>query len=372
MAIALNNSIHYWSARIQNGPVGSFTRWWLAELKQLLPASWRERLQHAMRRVVLQLEPGQLRLGTEENRVIEWFETFSLEQDVPLQRQQLRGVLENQELKETPRFLLLDQGSILRKELVLPQAAESSLQQVLAFEMDRQTPFRAADVYYTWRPLGSDRNSGQIRVELFVIPRKSVDGMLELLAARGLAPGGVDVVADGASLGINLLPAEKRFKVINRRTRLNAGLAAAVLVLLLMVMVQSLNTRATRLEHLETAIADVQDEARRVQRLREQVAETGEAASFLTRRRAAAPLAVELLADVTRILPDDTYLDRLVMSQGTVLLQGKSRNAQQLIEVVNKSETFDNAEFRGSTRLDAATGLEIFEINADVITGSGS
>ncbi len=104
----------------------------------------------------------------------------------------------------------------------------------------------------------------------------------------------------------------------------------------------------------------------RVQRLREQVAETSEASSFLTRRRAEAPLAVELLADVTKTLPDDTYLDRLVINQDGVAMQGKSHNAQQLIEVINKSEVFDKAEFRGSTRLDHASGLEIFEVNAQV------
>ena len=357
---------------MRNGPAGSFLRWWLGELKKLLPASWRERLQHAMRRLTLELEAGQFRLGAEENHVIQWLESFSLEQDVPLLRQQLRSLLEKQDLLTAPRFLLLDQGRILRKELSLPKAAESNLQQVLAFEMDRQTPFRAADVYYTWRPLGGDKDPGQIRLELFVTPRKALDEKLETMSARGLAVSGVDIVVGGSTVGVNLLPPEKRFRSVNPRTRLNTGLAVAAVVLLVVVMVQSLNLRASRLEGLETAIAEVQDEARRVQRLREQVAETADAASFLTRRRAAAPLAVELLADVTEVLPDDTYLDRLVISGETVLLQGKSSNAQQLIEVVNKSESFDNAAFRGSTRLDAATGLEIFEINADVVTGGGS
>jgi len=117
---------------------------------------------------------------------------------------------------------------------------------------------------------------------------------------------------------------------------------------------------------LEYAIADVQDEARRVQRLREQVEETSEAASFLTRKRGESPMTVELLADVTRTLPDDTYLDRLVIGPEGVQMQGKSRNAQQLIEIVNKSDLLQEAAFRGSTRLDAATGLEVFEVGATV------
>ena len=321
---------------------------------------------------MLERDGNQLRLGVEENAVIEWIESFSLQQEAAVQRHQIHAVLERHELLEASRFLLLDETQVLRKELSLPAAAESNLQQVLAFEMDRQTPFRAADVYYTWKILGDGRESGQIRVELFVVPRKLVDPSLELLGIRGLAAAGVDVAEKGSTVGINLLPPDKRYRIISPQTRVNYALAAAAVVLLILVMAQSLQFRASRVRDLESAIAEVQDEAKRVQRLRQQVEETSEASSFLTRRRAESPMAIELLADVTKVLPDDTFLDRLVISQDGVLMQGKSHNAQQLIEVVNKSDSFDNAAFRGSTRLDAASGLEIFEINAEISSGGGS
>jgi len=366
MANVLNDKLQYWKNRIAGGPAAAFCRWWFFELKNALPANWQQRLQHAWRRVMLVLEADELRLGIEENQAIQWLEAFPRQQDLALQRREIHAVLEKHDLLEASRFLLLDRGQVLYKELSLPAAAESNLQQVLAFEMDRQTPFRAGDVYYTWKTARGDKESGQIQVELFVVPRKSIDASLEALSVRGLPAAGVDVVDNGHSLGINLLPPEKRVRTISPQTRLNFVLAGAALVLLIMVMAQSLQYRASRVNGLESAIADVQDEARRVQRLREQVQETSEAASFLTRRRAESPMAIELLADVTRVLPDDTFLDRLVINQDSVLMQGKSSNAQQLIELVNKSDSFDSAAFRGSTRLDAASGLEIFEINAQI------
>jgi hypothetical protein len=45
-------------------------------------------------------------------------------------------------------------------------------------------------------------------------------------------------------------------------------------------------------------------------------------------------------------------------------MQGKSGNAQQLIELVNRSEMFDAAAFQGSTRLDGPSGLEVFEVTS--------
>ena len=65
-------------------------------------------------------------------------------------------------------------------------------------------------------------------------------------------------------------------------------------------------------------------------------------------------------------MPDDTYLDRLRVWEGNIQLQGKSGNAQQLIEMVNASPLFSGTEFRGSTRLDSRTGKEIFDLRADL------
>ena len=132
-------------------------------------------------------------------------------------------------------------------------------------------------------------------------------------------------------------------------------------------MAQSLYLRKHQVEEIEAAIADVQGEAREVAQIRKQIEDASAAAGFLASRRAESPLAIELLADVTRLLPDDTYLDRLVIGATNVQMQGKSQNAQQLIEKVNESEMLDAAAFRGSTRLDARSGMEIFEVNARIV-----
>lgn len=369
MAITIKNKVQYWLARIQNGPVGEFFAWWGDELKQLLPESWQDRLRLATRRLNMQFTDSSLLLAVEDDDGIRQLQSISLEQDGVLLQKQVKTLLDQDDLQELPRFLLLDSKWVLHKELKLPVAAEANLHQVLSFEMDRQTPFRANEVYFDWRMLPAGNEVGEIRLNLLVAPRRLVDPLLEKLAARGLAPAGIDVEQSGLSAGVNLLPAERRLNPMHPRTRLNYGLAAAVVVLLIAVMVQSLAARAERVASLEEAIAEVQDEARRVQRLKEQVSDTSEAASFLTKRRSESPMAVEILAEVTTTLPDGTYLDRLVVGEGNVIMQGKSGNAQQLIELVNRSDMFDAAAFQGSTRLDTGTGLEVFEVNSKVSSG---
>ena len=366
MALALDNKLQEWRSRVQASQVNAYWRWWLRELKGVMPESWRERLQHAMRRVTLQVDEGSIVFGIEENNRIEPQDTFSLSQDSDLQKQQLRDLLARRELLEVPRVLMLESSAVLRKEVRLPLAAESNLRQVLRFEMDRQTPFRADDVYFDWRVLGHDKEAGQVRIELVVAPRAMIDTTCQTLAARGLGVSSVDVIEDNRSLGLNLLPPDRRIKVINQRVRVNQVLGVSAVVLLALVMILSLYLRAHQVSELELAIEDVRAEALRVQRIRDQINDTAESAGFLAQRRMASPMTVDVLADVTQTLPDDTYLDRLVVGQNTVQMQGKSRNAQQLIEQVNGSGLMGAAAFRGSTRLDARTGLEVFEINANI------
>jgi general secretion pathway protein L len=352
---------------LRTGPVGKFLRWWTSELSRAMPASWQQKLQHALRRVTLTVQDESLVVGVDENRSLHKLEVFSMAQAPSLQKQQVEDLLLENELQEAPRVLLLDLQSVLNRELKLPLATESNLAQVLTFEMDRQTPFKASDVYFDWQITGRDSESGHLRLRLFVIPRTEADRTVSAVTDRGFNLSGVDIVDGERALGLNLLPAERRFRTVNRKARLNLALGAAFVALLVLVMAQSLYLREHQVAELETAIAEVQGKARQVIDLKKQIEETSEAAGFLATRRAEAPLAIEVLADITEILPDDTYLDRLVISNSSVQLQGKSQNAQRLIELVNESALLEDAAFRGSTRLDARSGLEIFEVNAVIV-----
>jgi general secretion pathway protein L len=367
MAVAFQQNIRQLGRRLRSGPFGQFLRWWWNELLLAMPVRWRERLQKAMRRVTLMLEGGTLEVYVDENRSLRKLDVLKKTQDHLLQRQELDDLLNRNSLAEAPRFLLLDRGCALTKHLKLPLAAEPNLRQVLSFEMDRQTPFRASDVYFDWNIVDRNSETGQLGLELFVVPRVELDTAYRAASERGLLLNGIDIRDGGRSLGLNLLPEDQRNRSANPKLRWNLALGGAALLLMVLVMWQSLALRQHQIAELEQAIADVQGEARRVSATKRQIEDASEAAGFLALRRTESPLSIEILTEVTRLLPDDTYLDRLVVSGRNVQMQGKSENAQQLIERVNGSELFKNAAFRGSTRLDARSGREIFEVNAKIV-----
>lgn len=370
MANALEQKVRDLWRGVRTGPVGQFFSWWIEELRLALPESWQKKLQHATRRLVISLEREQLSLGVDENHRFELLATLPPSTDQALRSQQLEDFRAENELDEVPAYLLLDSATVLSREVTLPKAAEANLAQVLSFEMDRQTPFKASAVYFDWA-IRERTADGQLRLMLYVVPRAEVDGLLKRVAGPGLVLSGIDIHEGKNTLGLNLMPEDQRHRVVNSKARLNYALGGAALALLVIAMGFSLYLRGHQVQELEEAIAEVRGEAMEVDRIRKQIEGASEAAGFLAMRRMSSPLAVELLADITRILPDDTYLDRLVIGRGSVQMQGKSRNAQQLIEQVNESELMEAAAFRGSTRLDARSGLEIFEINTQITATGG-
>lgn len=372
MANALRQNILDLRNRVQTGPVGQFFSWWVEELRLALPTSWQRRLQHAQRRVVVESRTDGYHVAADENRELTPLGVIPISADAELWREQVEDLLRNNGLQEAPRFLLVDVGRFLVRDVSLPAAAESNLRDVLTFEMDRQTPFRASAVYFDWQLLERAAGGGPLRLKLFVIPRTEVDVAVKAIENQGFRLAGVDACDVQRSLGLNVLPPGQRFKVVNRKARTNLVLAGVAAALLAITMTFSLYLREHQIAALEQAIADVRGEANQVAKIRSQIENASEAAGFLAMRRAESPLAIELLADITRILPDDTFLERLVISKTSVQMQGKSKNAQQLIELVNRSDFLGSAAFRGSTRLDARTGLEIFEINAEITQPGGS
>ena len=365
MAIAFNNTIQNIRFRLVNGPTGQFFRWWGEELGKAMPAQFRARMQYARRHLLMRPGDGEIALSIDNADTVQSLDSFSTDLDTRLQRQRVLELLQQHELTEVSRDLVLSEADVLRTEVVMPLAAETNLTKALSYEMDRHTPFQANEVFYCWRVLNRDRDAGQLHFELFVTPREPVEKKIELLKDLGLAPTGIDVEGPDGLLGINLLPPALRHRIVNQQVRLNWAIAAATVVLLVFVMAQSLWLREHQIESIEEAIDSVRAEAMAVQQIRKQIDDASEAAGFLQSRKIQNGYKIEVLAELTRILPQDTFLDRLSMHAETTQMQGKSDNAQGLIELINDSPFFENASFRGPTRLDNRSRKEIFDLSAN-------
>jgi len=354
--------------RLEKTPLPGFFRWWGSQLVACLPARWRALVEERSESLLLDMRPDE---------VIVWREHFDrtneyarIARNLPADAQsaefqRLRNAIDDPGVRTV---LCIPAERVLQRNLMLPVAAEENLRQVLAFEMDRQTPFKADQIYFDSRVTGRDASGRNLLVELVLLPRAQLDQELAALPPGAAALDGVDAwrgEPGGARRQINLLPAERRARHRDMRLPLNLGLAALAVILFLFNMDESLTNRAAAVEAMRAEVEKSNTEARQVAALRKTLADSIAGANFLSDKKRNSPLTDALLDDLTRRLPEDTYLERLQLENGQVQLQGQAKEAAKLIALLSNSTCLGDPRLQGQIQPDPRTGKERFQITAD-------
>jgi len=355
--------------RYARSPIPRFFAWWGRELVALLPARWRALLAERSDALLLENQAQELVLWRQSAESSKELGRIALSEPAEVQKStysRLCGQIDDPNL---PQYFCIRSERTLRRAISLPAAAEDNLRQVLAFEMDRQTPFKADQVYFDYRVgarAAADRN---LQIELTVVPRAQLDAELVVLNSCGAQLDGVDCWRDGSGSvrsGLNLLPAERRLKRKNLQLRMNLALGTAAIVLLLTVMLQSLANRESALAAMTQEVEKAQNDAKQVSQLRKTLDDTIGSANFLNRKKRETPLMVTLLNDLTKRLPDDTYLERLnVDDKNRIEMQGLSSDASKLIGLLQKSEVLANPSVQGTIQPDPRTKKDRFNITLE-------
>lgn len=370
---AVNPSIERQLARLRvrlaKTPLPRFFAWWGTQLLACLPERWRKVLSERSESLLLDLDGDEFVVWREKGEVVREYGRIPRGAPVEEQAAQFRRLRNAIDDPDVRTVFVIPPGRVLSRLLSLPAAAEENLRQVLAFEMDRQTPFKADQVYFDSRVLGHDASGRSARVELVLIPREQLDQELGVLPGGATELDGVDTWRDGrgaARRQVNLLPPERRARRRNLRLPLNAGLAALALVLLFVNMDLSLANRAAAVELMRAEVEQAADAARQVSTLRQTLVDSIAGANFLTERKRKGPLMVGLINDLTTRIPLDTYLERLQIESDQVQLQGQAEEASKLIALLGASPCLGNPGFQGQVQPDARTGKDRFQINASL------
>jgi general secretion pathway protein L len=339
-----------------------FLNWWVGQLVMLLPRALRRPAAASGDAMVLRpLAP--LGHGVEAVAVA----MRRNGKETPLGR----SALDPGALARLPRppggacVLRLAGADILAKTLSLPLAAQAELAQVLAFEMDRETPFKAEEIYWSHRILSIERESGQLSVRLLLVAKASLAPLLAALGAAGIVPRRAEI-AGGPDAGA-YLPLDGNGGDLSRFSRrLVRPLAACCALLALAAVITPFLRQSSALAALDRRIAAARAQAAEAGRLRQEITRLSAGANLIAaeREKAVQPLAV--LAEATRVLPDDTYLAELELRGGKVTLSGRSSAAARLIGALAATGEFHNPAFAAPvTRLEALH-TEVFTIVAEV------
>ncbi|NBB93001.1 MAG: hypothetical protein GVY32_07535 [Gammaproteobacteria bacterium] len=366
----------YWGsvvARYRAGPLPGFLKWWRGELAGLLPSGLRQRM--IPPRPVLWLVPE-----SEGGRLTVWAggdsptqrDSFGAGEDAGLVRDRWLELVGDFDDGLPEIRLCLPPEDVLRCPVELPLAVESNLDQALSYQLDQLTPFSADQVLFDYDIIERDADHGRLRLDLRLALRSRVDALTERLDAIGIRPHAIDCLADDgehpACAGFNLLPEDDRPRYVYRRARINWVLASGLVLVLALVMVESLWLRQQTVDQLETEVEQLRSEADSVLALQRELEDALAAANFLAERRRRQPVAVQVLDELTRILPDDIWLQQMQMRGQELQLQGLADASQRLIGLINESPLLADAEFRGSISIDPGSGRERFNAQARIET----
>lgn len=347
------------SLQVLSGWMRAFLRWWIGQLLDLLPAS--------MRRLV-DLEPERwvLTAAATGIRVVRLGEDgVELALDGPAGAEQ---GLERPWGEGAELSLRLPADLALRKPVHLPLAAEENLREVVGFRMDQETPFKADRVYFDYRTRERDPTAKRIAIELIAVPRAVADPYLARLEALGIVPDVLDV--EGAEGGVNLLPPERRRRRESGIRRLDAVLATVGGLLLAAAIAIPLWRDHETLTELQARTAEVKKKADAVKKLEDKFERLTATSRFLIEKKKTSPVTVAVLAELTRLLPDDTWLYQFELNGKEVLIQGEASASSAIIGLIEASPMFGNVTFRSPVTQNRVTGGERFNLAAEVQTGS--
>jgi len=260
-----------------------------------------------------------------------------------------------------PLTLRLPRGVVLERAITLPLVAEQGLREVLGHEMDRYTPFQAAEVAWSAQVLLRDRANEKLRVLLTVLPRATLAPLLSALAGRGLVPDRVEAAdRGGPARTVPLSDFSTRGK-----SRIGFLVGAALAALVVAVIGVPFLQLQTQSDAIEARIADLQPRADLVSALRRKIALQANGVTALAAEQARLGDPLGAIAALTRVLPDDTFLMSLALHARQVTIEGQSDGASKLIGALSSDPVIQNAAFSAPvTRNDA--GADLFSIRAEV------
>ena len=337
--------------------------WWIQGLALLCPAPLRRLVRGGRAFCTIEFQADQVVFRRYARDPEAAPDTREFRPDDEIGRSAALDWLRGQGAGRGPIILCAPDNLLLKKRLAFPKAAAGSLRQVLAFEMNRQTPFSAEQVYFDYR-LEGETGADKIQLELYLAPKKQLDAWLELLSGWGVTPDAIRPAREARGDALNLIPPEARPGRPGGADQILLWLAGAVFVLSVMALYAPVINQQRHIASLEAGIATHRTAAQQLQALRQEQARLLAETRFLTDKRGAEPPGLELLREITRIMPADTWLMRLVMEAGELQLIGESGDAAALIPILEASAYFDNAEFRSPITRNTASGKDRFHMAA--------
>lgn len=329
-----------------------FAQWWLSGLRDTVPSRWREWAAGEVRpQAMLWLDGDDVtcRLTSAAGTVEVLLPSGTFNGPV------LERWLVGQGVKRDATIVVpvVSRELFFLRELSVPNAAMGALPGILDQDISRRTPFQLADVWHAATVAGEGADD-VVPMCHWIVRRDRVEAAL---AELGLTSQEVDGLAVTDAVG-------ETVTVINFRAasdddpawalRAIRLLAVAALGAVLLGLIVFDWRQASVANALEAALTEAQQSARTgrngmdpAARLFAMKTETG---------------ILDVWDELSRILPDHTFLTEIRMTEGTVALSGFSTDAAHLVRIIDQSPLFSGASLTSAITPDANEHKDRFSL----------
>ena len=341
---------------------GDFLAWWWDGLLLALPERWRAGLRHVPDIVTVQTQNGRLVFRLYDGAGQRLLEERAIAARDESGQAEINHWLAHHETG-LDLILLLPPERQLDKFLTYPLASERDLRAILGHDMDRQTPFTNSQVYFDYTVTRKDRDRGKLDVQLCLVLKKTLRDLLNVLNFLELKPTAATTGIDGHRAGINFMPEAERqvSDTFDKRFKLTVMLSVILLVVALYIPLMRYGTLT---EQLENKVGENRAQAMQVQTLIDRKQGILARANFLKNQDRYKIPFIRILQELTRCLPDDTWLIQLVINEGEIQIRGESLTAAAVLRLIEQSDYFENAEFRSPVTRSTDGQKEQFHVAA--------
>jgi general secretion pathway protein L len=338
---------------------GAFLAWWLAELRDMIPAGVKRRLGVFSEYTIAHLADDRI-------TVQHWDAAGALTTQTVEIGEQRNNLIASLPAGK-PVFASIGIESALTGTMTVPAAAEMRLSQAVAFEIERLCPFRIADARFDYAVTGRDRTARALTVEWAVVPSALVERCREAVSKLGLEAFAIGVA--GAQ------PRSPRYTFARYRQarplrigRPAAALIAGGLFFAFAAAYAGYASEAGR-QHILAQIEASKAKAEQAKALRTQTQAMTAAIARLA-GKTQSPTPALILAELAQVLPDETWVQKFSLNGAEVRLIGVSTAASELIERLAASPLLRNPRFQAPITVAGGTQdkgkLESFDIAVTV------
>jgi len=256
--------------------------------------------------------------------------------------------------------LLMGDKLYLYRALSSAALPDYRISELAEFDMTVQTPFKRSDV-----TLITDARHGWGN-GYFIVRNSILDPLFDKLRELKLHCQTISFAETPAPL---TLPVSVNEPLFFRRSRSKLALVLSTIILPTMFAVTLVHSQLRHVDAIETldvSIASLNTEVREIRKTLARRSLLEQRLASMLRLKRDAPSSVEVWEELSRILPDSSWLAALKIGDGSVIASGYSKSAASLIEIVSASSLFNEVAFDGPVVSIAGKDVQRFTIRAEI------